>query len=751
MITLAGLLLLFVASRLVYLVLIDPSYLFVFPFVFPFEEPYRGTIAQELVTGLKIPFTEYRADNHSAGHLVIGALAAGFFFLFGSTVFALKLAPLVFFTLSLAFWYLTIQRVVGERVAGYFAMLFCFSPPLFTAHSLAAVGFHSESIFFSALTVFFLFRMLSVGAGAARVPVAPTNATGDGPPPALEEKPSPAYPVLLGLTGGLGLWFAYIYGLTLLAILGFWVWHDKGALRRPHVLWFALGFLVGFSPWIIINVQTHFAGLVIHDKNVWEHFGLNYLWDGLTHPRTLAPVEFLRTLASDDPRDLPRRAVNLLYSLLYLSPILTAGLLRLKTGRSAPAGVSYRGRGPRVSTRKAGTRPSRTHPTQPTLVGFGILYVVVFALAVQFSDFREPRYHLPAYPFLFLLVAHALAYCQDRLPLVQRQIQSVFLASVVVLGLGAHAPLLSLDRAGFALSAKGYSYADMPGTYLFTHTPAGPRDREFIREGDREFIREMVQRPFLSDILPKLSSDDQRELSRAIALLLAQAVTFNGQAPDFSRIERLVPPGFDRYFYYQVGANAIARHPDELPKAVAAVEFLRHRSAAAHQSALIGIYRAWPSVTALDSSPEALVNSPAAVAPALAPHYWRALGHYAVRYWNENERSLSLLTTRLQTFVPRLDPSVRRSFLQGVGQALFTYPRTDNWLAPAELERFPPAYQEGLLEGWGMALGDVELYSPFPGHGQASPVWMAATKGFSTMSLVSVQQGKAHFDALFTP
>jgi len=692
-VSLAGFLLLFVASRLLYLMLIDPSQLG----AWVSEELYRGAIAQELVTGLTLPFTEYRADNYGLGSLVIGALAAGFFLLFGPTLFALKLAPLLLFTLALLFWYQTIQRAAGDRVAGYFAMLFCFSPPLFTDYSVTAMGFHSESIFFSALTVLLLFRMLS------------------------EEEGSPAIPVLLGLTAGVGLWFDYIYGLTLLATLGFWLWHDKGRFWRAPVLWSALSFLVGFAPWIVINVQMHFAGLVISGRNVWEHFGLAYLWKGLAHPWNLAPVNFLRTIASDDAWDLYRRAANLVYSLLYLGPILTAGVLRLKTGRSDPAG-------PR--------------PTRPTLARFAILYLFVFALAVQFSHFRATRYHLPAYPFLFLLAAHSLARCQDAFPRVQRQIQAVFLASVVLLALGAHAPLVSLDRPGAAFSTKGYSYALLPWIYWWTHAPAGSVDREFFLE--------VVQQPFLSDTLPKLSSDDQRDLSRAIALLLARAVPLNAQAEDFSRIERLVPPGFNRHFYYLVGATAMGQHPNELPKAVAAVDFVRHRSAAAHHLALIGIYRAWPWFAPLDSSPESLAHSPAPVAPELSPHYWRALGLWAGRYWYEKDSSLSRLNAHLQIFVPRLDPSVQRYFLQGVGELLFTQliymtPR----VLPAELERFPPAYQEGLLEGWGMALGEDEHFSPLPWKGHDSPFWIARTKGFSARSLLSVQQGKAQFDALF--
>src|SRR5437867_2160556 len=196
--SLSGFLLLFVASRLLYLLLIDPSYLS--PLLD--DELYMGVMAQELVTGPTLRFTEYRGSNYMLGTLLMGALAAGFFLLFGPTIFALKLAALLVFTLALAIWYQTIRRTAGARVAGYFALLFCFSPPVLTAYSIATPNCHGESLLFSALTVFLLFRMLS------------------------EERGSLVYPVLLGLTAGVGLWFAYIFGLTLLALLGFWVWYD---------------------------------------------------------------------------------------------------------------------------------------------------------------------------------------------------------------------------------------------------------------------------------------------------------------------------------------------------------------------------------------------------------------------------------------------------------------------------------------------------------------------------------------------
>jgi hypothetical protein len=137
------------------------------------------------------------------------------------------------------------------------------------------------------------------------------------------------------------------------------------------------------------------------------------------------------------------------------------------------------------------------------------------------------------------------------------------------------------------------------------------------------------------------------------------------------------------------------------------------------------------------------------VAPELFSHQWRAIGHLAGRCWYNTDPSLSLLTTRLQSFMLRLDPSVHRYVLQGVGEFLFDRFIEIPWVLAAELEHFPPAYQEGLLEGWGMALGEVEQFHPLPWHTQETALWIPMTKGFSARSLTSIQRGKAQFDALF--
>src|SRR5947209_18922320 len=87
---LGGFLLLFVASRLLYLMLIDPSYLS--PLLD--DDLHVGIMARELVTGATLPFTDYRGSNYMFGTIGMGSLEAGFLLLFGPTIFGQKFASL---------------------------------------------------------------------------------------------------------------------------------------------------------------------------------------------------------------------------------------------------------------------------------------------------------------------------------------------------------------------------------------------------------------------------------------------------------------------------------------------------------------------------------------------------------------------------------------------------------------------------------------------------------------------------------
>src|SRR2546428_12319370 len=123
-VSLRGFLLLFVASRLLYLLLIDPSYLL----TEPGDELYVGTIAQELVTGPTLPLYEYRSNSSMLGTFVLGGLAAGFFLLSGPHVVPLKLASLFLLTLALVFRYSTIPPAPRPRPPRSLAFPLCLSP-----------------------------------------------------------------------------------------------------------------------------------------------------------------------------------------------------------------------------------------------------------------------------------------------------------------------------------------------------------------------------------------------------------------------------------------------------------------------------------------------------------------------------------------------------------------------------------------------------------------------------------------------
>src|ERR1043166_2983220 len=116
---LVGVMAVFLAARILQLLLLHPFYYLVLT-----EELNRGTVAREILRGLQFPLTAYRADDYVGGFLVVGVLASLIFRVIGSTAFALKLVPLGFFAGALVFWYLSLSRYASRRTALYFSLLF---------------------------------------------------------------------------------------------------------------------------------------------------------------------------------------------------------------------------------------------------------------------------------------------------------------------------------------------------------------------------------------------------------------------------------------------------------------------------------------------------------------------------------------------------------------------------------------------------------------------------------------------------
>ena len=74
------------------------------------------------------------------------------------------------------------------------------------------------------------------------------------------------YFALFGLVSGLGMYFDYIFSVTLIYCLGFWFIFDKGFFTRRSFRFFLIFFFVGLSPWIYYNF-THKLAAICIDHN----------------------------------------------------------------------------------------------------------------------------------------------------------------------------------------------------------------------------------------------------------------------------------------------------------------------------------------------------------------------------------------------------------------------------------------------------------------------------------------------------
>ncbi len=197
------------------------------------EELHRGTIAHELNVGLKAPLWDYRADSYSGGSLVVGLVAAPLFFALGPRLIVLKLVPLAISLVTLGLFVALLDRYHSRRAAWVGASLFVLAPPFTTQLSLLAMGYHTESIVFSALLVLGWARAL--------------------------ERPEGRAPFWLGLVAGLAFFFTYITALTTLGCLlcsGPLLRRGGGARAK-----LVAGLALGLAPWAAYNVTHQFDGV----------------------------------------------------------------------------------------------------------------------------------------------------------------------------------------------------------------------------------------------------------------------------------------------------------------------------------------------------------------------------------------------------------------------------------------------------------------------------------------------------------
>ncbi len=627
---LAGSVVLYVISRLLFLYFLHPLFSF-----FYIEEPYRGTIAVEMLRHGPMPWLAFRADDYSGGSLVVGYLASWFFRLFGTTAIALKTVALLFGAGTLLSWMLLVVRQRSRREAAYLALLFIFAPPLWVRFSTTVMGFHSESCFFTALTLWVFFELWE------------------------GRQTSPWAYAVLGGFAGFGLWFTYIYALTLATFGAFVACRGFGRLKRRGLMLSLVLFALGFSPWLRNNIWGSVHGMAIGSYPVWKHFSLREGLSSFCHwhktPLFLLAISF----ASDDWLLIGGGKPNLVYSLWFIA--LAASLIY--RSRQKVFGTDWlKSVDPRIS--------------------FALLYIGLFLAAMTFSDFKDLRYRVVLEPFLFFLAAAMISSVgKVAHPRNGPVVTSIFLGTFIALCLLYNSAFCSWLYAGRLWTVKAYTYLCMP--------PAACSSMDSCQA-------------YYSAMAAGLGEADRADLAAGVSEAIAEFAETENVRDLFSRIWPRDRFMYGPEFYYRLARLRMFQNADELGRAITFLETWRHGPF--YRAALIGLansleYKPYFQGIDRQAFEKRIERMPAGEAAS----FWRGLGYQAGEEFRLPNHVDGPAVERLLNPLP---PAAREPFVQGIGIFVF-----DQWnnnplyqtISSESLRQWPDSLRHGLYQGMGMA------------------------------------------------
>jgi 4-amino-4-deoxy-L-arabinose transferase-like glycosyltransferase len=381
-----------------------------------FEETHRWMVAHEWLHGAALPLLDYQADHYQGGSLVMALLTVPYFALFGESLLVLKLAAVTVSVGVLACLYVIGRKFFGRGVAVLAAVGYVAGPPLVAYEGLVVMGSHTESVLFSLLGILVFLHILY---GARR----------------------PGTWALFGIVSGLGIWFCYTAGLSLIACALAWVLLER--LPRPRELTaLAAGLVLGLTPWLIYNAYYHFEGIV----RVLQVFGMRGTVD------TWEKIGVLAKLGRLLDRDLAYGLLSPMEDVFGPRTVWTLALLYgtpLLLGLAAAAARSLRAVRQRYD--RAGPRPGATAEGEVVFVLYGFVFLAFF-LASSFTVDRlqwPVAYRLFVPPAVLLLIPAAAS--AARACAADRLLYRVATAAALVFWLGAQAT----GDVGIAMHPRG--------------------------------------------------------------------------------------------------------------------------------------------------------------------------------------------------------------------------------------------------------------------------------------------------------
>lgn len=340
------------------------------------DEAIVGLMGKHILEGRGIPTFYY--GQHYMGSLE-AIMASFYFLLFGSSPLTLQLVPVTWSLALIPIVYLLGKSVKGPGAGLVAALLTALPPPALIIWSTKARGGFIEIVVIGSLALLCAVRWLQTSPGRLR------------------------YPLVIGLLLGLGWWVNNQIAYFIAPIGIFSLYHlfsPDGHTRLSLRNWLTrtvkiavtgvAAFLCGGVPYWIYNIRRNFPSAGMFGISTWDQFRehLRGFWDTAL-PILLGAQRFWHKEATF-------RGAESIACLLYLLPIVvlmiarTPSILRLLLGR-----------------------PDRRQPIELVLL-FSVSCCLIFAISSYGWLVQAPRYLLPMYVGIFLLVGIAAEYLAQR-------------------------------------------------------------------------------------------------------------------------------------------------------------------------------------------------------------------------------------------------------------------------------------------------------------------------------------------------
>ncbi len=393
-------------------------------------ELFRGVLAKQIVSNNRVEsFFDYLYNPYAGGSLVISILTVPFFLIFGQTVFSLKLVEVLFSILSLSLIYVILYKNFGKKTALIAAFMFILPCQYFAQRSIMAIGDYCESVFFSFLVIYLFITIITDGREGKHNKI--------------------WHPFLFGLIAGLGIWFHYVVGIALATCLIIWILVERRLFIRKNFLGFLAGFIFGFSPWILFNLNRHFEGCIAGRGYIWSHF----FRGGILHSIS----RLFQTFVSTAPNLLmfKNNFLNgfliLFYSRVYYFIFIFAFI-----------GLLFRYRD-KIKLLLARQLPDTGAIFVISALLYSVLFMIIYGLyaiptTITGIGFHDYRRFMPMFPFMIIVISVFFAPYLS----VKKSKYPVLLFSLPFLafsyGILNSAALFSFGNFGKAFSMPGYSY-----------------------------------------------------------------------------------------------------------------------------------------------------------------------------------------------------------------------------------------------------------------------------------------------------